>query len=210
MTVLAINILLEPDGASVQRARAINARLLASHPAGFALDADHVPHITILQRFVAAKDLESVARAAQEVVARELPVNWESMATGLEAYAIDDLGALGIGIQPTDDWRRLQAGLLEAVAPFVVEQGTAAAFAPRLDGAPISQHTIDYVTTFVGPQTGPGFRPHITVGIAPREFREALRAEPFDPFPVRAESVSLYQVGDYGVAQRKLHDLHRC
>ena len=23
-------------------------------------------------------------------------------------------------------------------------------------------------------------------------------------------SVSLYQVGDYGVAQRKLYDLHRC
>jgi hypothetical protein len=43
-----------------------------------------------------------------------------------------------------------------------------------------------------------------------REFVDALQAEPFQPFTVRADSVSLYQLGDYGTAQRKLHELHRC
>jgi hypothetical protein len=84
------------------------------------------------------------------------------------------------------------------------------AFAPRLDGGPISQLTVDYVNTFVGLRTGGNYNPHITVGIGKREFLDALRAEPFEPFPVRAQTVSLYQVGDYGVAQTKLHDLHPC
>jgi phosphoglycolate phosphatase-like HAD superfamily hydrolase len=36
---------------------------------------------------------------------------------------------------------------------------------------------------------------------------DALKAEPFETFTFRAVSVSLYQVGDFGVAQRKLYDL---
>jgi hypothetical protein len=49
-----------------------------------------------------------------------------------------------------------------------------------------------------------------TVGIGTRDFVDALKAEPFEPFTFRATSVSLYQLGDFGVAQRKLRDLHRC
>jgi 2'-5' RNA ligase len=210
MTLIAINILLEPDGATMERAKAINARLLVKDPEGFPLDRHHTPHITLLQRFVPRDAVEAVARVVREVVAREGPLNWESVATGLEVTALDARDALGIGIERTADWQRLQAGIVEAVAPFTVEQGTEEAFAPRLDGAPISRRTIEYVTTFVGPQTGSGYNPHITVGIGKREFLDALKAEPFEPFPVRAQTVSLYQVGDYGVAQTKLHDLHRC
>lgn len=208
--LIAINILIEPDGATVERAKALNARLLATYPAGFPLDAHHTPHITILQRFVPLADLEAVAQAVRAVVAHALPLNWQSFATGTYYLAHGDLGAMGIVVQPSDDWRRLQARIIEAVAPFAAERGTAEAFAPRLDGGPISQPTVDYVNTFVGPRTGSQYNPHITVGISRLEVLEAIKAEPFEPFPVRAQSVSLYQVGDYGVAQIKLHDLHRC
>jgi hypothetical protein len=210
MTLIAINVLFEPDAATVTRAKALNARLLATYPAGFPLDAHHTAHITILQRFVPLADLEALAQAVREAVGQELPLNWESTATGLYDLAHGDLGAMGIVIQPSDDWRRLQQRMIEVVTPFAAEQGTAEAFAPRLDGAPISQLTVDYVNAFVGPRTGSNYNPHITVGIGTRACLDALKAEPFDPFPVRAQSVSLYQVGDYGVAQTKLHDLHRC
>jgi phosphoglycolate phosphatase-like HAD superfamily hydrolase len=53
------------------------------------------------------------------------------------------------------------------------------------------------------------YHPHLTVGIGTRDFVDALKAEPFEAFTFRAVSVSLYQVGDYGVAQKKLYDLHR-
>ncbi|MFM7641372.1 MAG: 2'-5' RNA ligase family protein [Cyanobium sp.] len=210
MTLIAINVLFEPDAATVERAKAWNARLLANDPIGFALDAHHVPHITILQRFVPLADLEAVADAVREVVATGPAVNWQSTATGLYNLLHGNLGAMGIVIQPTDDWRRLQQRIIDAVAPLAAAQGTAEAFAPRLDGGPISQPTVDYVQAFVGPRTGPNYNPHITVGIGHRDVLEALKAEPFEPFPVRAEALSLYHVGDYGVAQTKLHDLHRC
>jgi 2'-5' RNA ligase len=210
MSVIAINILLDPDAATVAKARATNARLREDFPAGFALDADHAPHITLLQRFVRTADLDQVAKAVIDVLRTEQSMNWECRAIGLYALADKNLGLVGIVIEPTEDLRRLQQKIIDAVAPFSVENGTAEAFAPRPDGEPIGQPTVDYVNHFVGPRTGQNYHPHLTVGIGTLGFVDALKAEPFEPFTVRAVSVSLYQLGDYGVAQRKLHDLHRC
>jgi len=54
----AIDILVEPDATMPQHAEANNARLLKEFPKGFALDATHRPHITLVQRFVRTADLE--------------------------------------------------------------------------------------------------------------------------------------------------------
>ena len=58
--VTAIDILLEPDTTMLKHAEAVNARLLKVFPKGFALDATHRPHITIVQRFVRTADLDKV------------------------------------------------------------------------------------------------------------------------------------------------------
>ena len=210
MALIAINVLLDPDAATVEKARAVNARLRESYPGGFALDANHAPHITLLQRFVRTEDLDQVAKAAAEGLRTAPPTRWDSRATGYYDLAYKNLGLVGIVIEPTEDLRRLQQRIIDVVAPFAAEKGTGDAFAPRLDGGSISQPTVDYVNNFVGPRTGMNFHPHLTVGIGTRDFVDALKAEPFEPFTFRAASVSLYQLGDFGVAQRKLHDLHRC
>ena len=210
MSIIAINVLMDPDAATVERARAVNARLRENFPHGFALDANHAPHITVLQRFVRTADLDAVANAVTAVLRTEQSMNWETRAIGLYALVEGNLGLAGIVIEPTEDLRRLQQRIIEAVAPLTVENGTGEAFAPRPDGAAIGQATVDYVKTFVGPRTGTNYHPHLTVGIGTKDFVDALQAEPFQPFTVRAVSVSLYQLGDYGTAQRKLHDLHRC
>ena len=210
MALIAINILLNPDAATVEKARATNARLRDDFPHGFALDANHAPHITLLQQFVRTADLDEVAKTVAEVLRTEQAMNWESRAIGYYALADKDLRLVGIVIEPTEDMRRLQQRIIEAVAPFAVENGTAEAFAPRPDGGAIGQPTVDYVNNFVGPRTGMNYHPHLTVGIGTGNFVDALKAEPFEHFTVRAVSVSLYQVGDYGVAQRKLYELHRC
>jgi 2'-5' RNA ligase len=209
VTIMAINVLLDPDAATVARARATNARLRENFPQGFALDASHAPHLTILQRFVRTSDIEAVANAVVAVLREGPPVHWQSRATGYYALAHENLGLVGIVVEPTEDLRRVQQRIIDAVAPFAVE-GSGEAFAPRPDGAPIGQPTVDYVNSFVGPRTGANYHPHLTVGIGTRDFVDALKAEPFEAFPVRVVSVSLYQLGDYGVAARKLHDLHRC
>ena len=210
MTLTAINILLDPDAATVEKAQATNARLREDFPHGFALDANHAPHITLLQQFVKTADLDDVAKAVTEVLRTEQAMNWESTAIGYYALADKDLRLVGIVIEPTEDMRRLQQRIIDAVAPFAVEKGTSEAFAPRPDGGAIGQPTVDYVNNFVGPRTGINYHPHLTVGIGTSDFVDALKAEPFEPFTFRAISVSLYQVGDYGVAQKKLYDLHRC
>ena len=50
----------------VAKANALNARLRGNYPAGYVLDATHAPHVTLLQRFVRAKDLDAVTAAHHE------------------------------------------------------------------------------------------------------------------------------------------------
>ncbi len=209
MSLTAINILLDPDAATVEKAQAVNVRLRADFPHGFALDANHAPHITLLQQFVRTADLDEVAQAVMEVLRSEPSMDWESKAIGYYALADEDLRLAGIVIEPTEDMRRLQQKIIDAVSPYALEMGTSEAFAPRPDGEAIGQPTVDYVNGFVGSRTGMNYHPHLTVGIGTANFVDALKAEPFETFAVRAVSVSLYQVGDYGVAQKKLYDLYR-
>src|SRR5271168_288021 len=70
-TVTAIDFALEPDPTMAQHARTDNARLLKAFPEGFALDATHHPHITMLQQFVRTADLDKVYAAANKVFASE-------------------------------------------------------------------------------------------------------------------------------------------
>ena len=69
--VTAIDIALEPDATMVRQAEADNARLLKAYPEGFALDATHHAHITMLQQFVRTADLKKVYSAANAVLAKE-------------------------------------------------------------------------------------------------------------------------------------------
>lgn len=154
MSLIAINVLLDPDAVTVEKARVVNARLREDYPDGFALDANHAPHITILQRFVHTADLDKVVNAVTAVLRREQAMNWECNAMGYHALADKDLRSVGIVIEPTEDLRRLQQRIIDAAAPFAVEKGTGEAFAPRPDGGAISQPTVDYVNNFGGPRTG--------------------------------------------------------
>lgn len=155
-------------------------------------------------------DLDKVAHAVSAVLHTAEPMNWQSKATSVYDLAHENLGLVGIVIEPTADLCRLQQRIIDAVAPFALESGTSEAFASRPYGAAIGQPTIDYVNNFVRTCTGANYHPHLTVGIGTRPFVDALKAEPFEPFPFRAVAVSLYQLGDCGVAQRKLHDLRSC
>jgi len=207
--LIAINVLMDPDPVTAERARVVNARLRSNFPAGFALDANHAPHVTLVQCFVRLDELSAVAAALAGTLKQSGPFNLESRAVGYYALTHENLSLMGIVIEPTAELRRAQSKVIEALLPYSEQNGTSEAFAPRGDGAPIGQPTINYVNNFVGPRTGDNYNPHLTVGIAKSDFVDGLKAEPFEAFAVRPVSISLYQLGDYGVAQRKLHDLHR-
>ncbi len=168
--VTAIDILLEPDAAMLQRAEAVNARLLKVYPKGFALDATHRPHITLIQRFVRTADLDRVYAAAGKVLAS---ANVKGMKLeAFKQYYIPDknIGVAGIVVKPTPELIKLQQDLIAAVAPFTVETGTSAAFVTTPDDPIINPALIEYVSAFVPKSSGEHFNPHVTTGVAPRAY----------------------------------------
>ena len=138
--ITAIDILLEPDATMLEHCKANNARLLKVYPQGFALDAAHRPHITLVQRFVRTADLGNVYAAAGKVFAS---TNLKGMT--LEAFKYyytptGTTGVAGIVMKPTPELLKLQAEIIAAVTPFTVETGPITAFTkphgdPALDVA---------------------------------------------------------------------------
>ena len=116
-SVTAMNIALEPDATMVQHARADNARLLKAFPEGFALDATHHPHITMLQQFVRTADLDKVYNVAKEVLIKENVADWKLRAFKYYYIPAPPNGIAGIVVEPTEDLIRLQQELLDASLP---------------------------------------------------------------------------------------------
>ncbi len=202
--ITAIDIALEPDATLIQHAEAVNARLLKVFPKGFALDAAHHPHITILQRYVRTADLDKVYAAVGKVLANEKVAGWRLKAFKYYYVPWKDIGLAGIVVEPTDDLLKLQQKLVHVVAPFTAKTGTAAAFVTTPEDPDINQPTIDYVAAFVPKGTGKNFNPHVTVGLASQDYMKAMLAEPFDVFTFSPAGVSVYQLGNFGTARKKL------
>ena len=206
-SVTAIDTVLEPDETMVQHARAVNARLLGAYPNGFALDAAHHPHITMLQQFVRTADLDKVYAAVGEVFASEKPATWKL--TSFKHYYIPapPIGVAGIVVEPTEDLLRLQQRLIDVTAPYTVTTGTVAAFASTLEGRDIQEELIDYVADFVREASGEQFNPHVTTGVGTQAYLDEMLAEPFEAFIFSPAGASIYQLGTFGTAQKELKAL---
>ena len=205
--VTAIDIALEPDATMVQHAMAANARLLKAFPKGFALDETHHPHVSILQQFVRTDDLDKVYAAASAVLAKEKPTTWRLKAFKYYYIPSPPLGLAGIVVEPTEDLRRLQDELITAVRPYTVKTGTPAAFFSDEDGHDIQQFLIDYVANFVTDAAGKRFNPHVTIGVATQTYLDKMLAEPFESFAFLPAGASVYQLGSFGSARKKLKEL---
>jgi hypothetical protein len=204
--VTAIDVLLEPDAAMLQHAEADNARLLKVYPKGFALDAAHRPHITLVQRFVRSADLDALYAAVGKVFAAT-NVKAMKLETFRYYYApTGSTGVAGIVAKPTPELLELQRQVIEAVAPFTVETGTIAAFTAKHDDPATDAGLIDYVSTFVPKMTGEHFSPHVSIGVAPREYLDKMLAEPFEPFTFSPAGAAVYQLGPFGTAAKQLKE----
>jgi hypothetical protein len=204
--VTAIDILLEPDATMLQHAAANNARLLGVFPKSFALDATHRPHITMLQCFVRTADLDQVYAAAGKVLAG---ANVNAMKLEAFKYYYAPAGAVGVaGIcaKPSPEIIKLQADIIAAVKPFTMETGPIGAFTAPHDDPATDTAIIQYVSTFVPKMSGENFNPHVSTGVAPREYLDEMLAEPFDPFTFSPAGAAVYQLGPFGTAAKKLKE----
>jgi acid phosphatase (class A) len=205
--ITAIDILLEPDAALLNKAEAINAELIKVYPEGFTLDESHRPHITLIQRFVRTADLEKVYAAANKVLGGIDVASFELEAFVYDFVPMGDLGLTAITAKPTAELKKLQENLIEAVAPYTVESGTSTAFFTTPDDPIIDPVLIHYVSVFVPEHTGEHFVPHLTVGLAPKLYLDKLLKEPFEPFTFSPASAAVYQLGQFGTAAKKLKEL---
>jgi hypothetical protein len=158
----------------------------------------------MIQCFVRTADLDKVYTAAHKVLA-----STKITAMKLEAYKYyyvpsGAIGLAGITAKPTPDLLQLQAEIIAAVTPFTVDTGTIAAFTAAHDDAVFDAQLIDYVSTFVPKETGEHFSPHVTTGVAPRDYLDKMLAEPFEPFTFSPAGAAVYQLGPFGTAAKKL------
>ena len=203
----AIDILIDPDEAMIARAKTVNARLLESVPAGFALDEHHRPHITTLQRYVRTADLDRLEQALHGV---EHPVEVGGLSLTavvlrhMEAAAMPGVGLAGIVVRPAPEVLDFQARLIDAIGPFTESGGTAQAYV-RTEAEPdINQDTIDYIEHYVPDHSGENYLGHVTVGLATLDDLKAIEAEPFEPLTFSPAGISVYQLGNNGTAAKHL------
>lgn len=205
--VTAIDILLEPDATMVQHAEGVNARLRSVFPKGFALDASHRPHISMFQCFVPTANLEKVYAVADKAIAG---ANVTALKlTAFKYYYIPDqsLGLSGIVVKPTPELLKLQRDLIDAVAPFTVKTATSAAFVTTPEDPNINPLLIQYIEVFATEHAGQHYLPHVTTGVAPREYLDKMLAEPFADFSFSPAGASVYHLGQFGTAAKKLKAL---
>ncbi len=207
-SVLAINIALEPDTAMAQHAKAANAQLLKSYPLGFALDATHKPHITLLQRYVRTENLYQIYARLDKALAGEKITSWNLKATHYYATPWENISLWGIAVAPNDKLIKLQKKLMGAVAPFSERTGTATAFFTTPEEPKFELTTINYVATFVPERTGENYNPHVTLGLARHDNARETINKPLSPFTFSPIGVTVYQIGNFGTARKILKEWH--
>jgi hypothetical protein len=204
--VTAIDILLEPDVTMLEHAAANSARLLKIFPKGFALDAAHRPHITMLQCFVHTADLDKVNAAVGRVLAAAVANAMKLDAFKYYYAPAGATGVAGICAKPTPEILKLQADIIAAAKPFMLKTGPIGAFSAPHDDPAIDAAIIDYVSTFVPKMSGANFNPHVSTGVAPKEFLDQMLVEPFATFQFSPAGAAVYQLGPFGTAARKLEE----
>ena len=99
---------------------------------------------------------------------------------------------------------KLQADIIAAAKPFMVNAGPIGAFTSPHGDPAMDAALIDYVSTFVPKMSGENFNPHVSTGVAPKEYLDQMLAEPFKTFTFSPAGAAVYQLGPFGTAQESI------
>ena len=92
---------------------------------------------------------DKVYAAVGDVLAKEKPAGWTLEAFKYDYVVWDKAGVTVILIKSTEQLIQFQQKLIDAIAAFTVETGTAGAFFTTPEEPNINQPTIEYVTHYV-------------------------------------------------------------
>lgn len=202
--VIAIDVLLVPDATMVKRAEAVNAKLRGNYPEGYTLGPEQAAHITLIHSYVRENELPAIEKAIGQVMDEEKPLAIDLLATGMEHGIWAGVAITSINIKPTAKLSRLQHLVAKAIEPFKATGGNVMSFSTTKELPKIDGEIVSYVEQFAVKSSGEHYKPHVTVGIAHADFVKKLEAEPFETFSFAPAGVAIYQLGNFGTAQKQL------
>lgn len=200
--IIAIDVLLTPSEELRLQAIQLNGLMKLNNPETIQLDENHIPHITILQCFIKEDDLQKLRRSLHGLF--DDIKNDTLLAESLFYYKEKEESFAMIAIEKNEPLLRLHQKTIELVKPFIVYNGNAESFIQNPDGRAISESTVSYVPEFVEKHSYGNFDPHITLGVAEKVLLDSLAENVFKPIFFKATSISIYQLGDHGTAQKPL------
>ena len=185
--VLAIDIAILPPADVSQRAIELSAQLPRDESEGLLLGPDCLPHITLLQQFVAATDvpalLDLIGLSTQAFSTMSLRVAGGAM--GSRSVWMD--------VEPTPALVDLHRHVLDVSAPFDADVGDHQAFL----GGDARARDVQWVTGYRIASSGARFRPHITLG-------HAARPPAIEPFTFEASTIAACHLGRFCSCRRVL------
>lgn len=205
---IAIDVLLIPSEEMYAQSLQLNALINQKNPETIKLDENHIPHITLLQCFIKEEDLPDVYNAIEvENIFEgffETIKNDSLKAESLFYYKEKEESFSMIAIEKSKLLMKLHEKIIEVVKPYTVKNGSQTSFIQNPDGTPISESTVNYVPEFVEKYSYNNFDPHISLGVAKTTLLDSLAQNIFKPIQFKAVSLSIYQLGDHGTAQKLL------
>ncbi|MBF32427.1 MAG: hypothetical protein CL529_14805 [Aequorivita sp.] len=200
--IIAIDVLLIPSEEMYAQSLQLNSLINQSNPETIKLDKNHVPHITLLQSFIKEEDLPKVNGALEGLFKT---IKNDSLKAESLFYYKDKAESFSmIAVEKNEQLLKLHQKVIELVRPYIVKNGSEKSFVQNPDGSPIGESTLTYVPEFVEKHSFENFDPHISLGVAPTKLLDSLATQVFKPIPFKAESLSVYHLGDHGTAQKLL------
>ena len=195
MPLVALDIAVLPPDQVARRAIEMSARLPRDESQGLLLGADYLPHITLVQLFVDAGELEPLMTAIDYVVRDRPPLHLH--VNGGRSGA----SSVWMGIDPAPALVDVHERLLEATRPFERSGGDATAFfggdpSTELDSG-ARDRDVRWVSEYRAVSSGRACQPHITLG-------HASRPPVIDPFDFTADRIAACHLGRFCSCRRVL------
>lgn len=200
--VIAINVLLTPDQKMQNHAVYLNKLMAQDNPETMIFDSTRIPHITLLQAYILEKDLPKMTLALNEL---HSSISSENLIAANLVFSREKNPSFAmIRIRKSKTLLELHEEVIAIVAPYTVKNGSEKSFVPNTDGRNIDQFTIDYVPMFIEKYSYDNYDPHLSLGVAKIAFLDSISANEFLTMDFKASSLRVYQLGEYGTAQKLL------
>ena len=199
---IAIDVLIVPSEEMYSQALQLNAAINENNPETIKLDENHIPHITLLQGFIYEEDLPKVGNALEGFFET---FKKEDLKAEKFSYSKKEAKSFAmISVEKTQILVQLHEKIIEKVKPFLQKTASEKAFVQNPDGSQISKSTLNYVPNFLKKYSYENFEPHISLGVADKSVLDNLEQTVFKSIDFKATSLSVYQLGDHGTAQKLL------